>query len=212
MQEICIYEKTLIRLLSGCPSLKRLTINSDGSTITDIGNFTIVDLFECLPVIEYLSIWFYIVMFFGPDRLPKELPTTMVHLKYLCMIHICFHHEYGLRFLALLIRSSPNLEKIKLVILEDMLFEIIVTGSYTIKDFSNIKFEHLKELEILNFSNEENELEFVKLMLAKSPVLKELKICFLSDALDKEVELEISKIILTSHCASPVVKKTIVRG
>ncbi|KAI3688366.1 hypothetical protein L1987_82078 [Smallanthus sonchifolius] len=112
-------EKALLRLLSSCPLLKRLTINSDAATITGIDDFTIVDLFECLPVIEYLSVWFYIVLCFGTDRLPKELPTALIHLKCLCIEYICFRHKYGLPFLFFLLEAPPNLEKLKLEMIDD---------------------------------------------------------------------------------------------
>nr|GEZ00207.1 F-box/FBD/LRR-repeat protein At1g13570-like [Tanacetum cinerariifolium] len=40
------------------------------------------------------------------------------------------------------------------------------------KDYSDIWLEHLNELEIGKFANLKVELKFVKLILAKSPVLK----------------------------------------
>ncbi|XP_022019796.1 F-box/FBD/LRR-repeat protein At1g13570-like [Helianthus annuus] len=62
LQEIWISEKALMRLLSSCPLLKTLTIMSDYGTIDVFGDFTIVDFFECLPNIEYLSVWFSIFL------------------------------------------------------------------------------------------------------------------------------------------------------
>ncbi|KAI3688363.1 hypothetical protein L1987_82075 [Smallanthus sonchifolius] len=172
LESVYTYEKTLMRLLSSCPLLKRLTLDSDGATVFDSGRSTIADLFECLPVLEYLSVTFFIVKCFVPNRLPKELPTTLVHLKYLCMDSVCFIHEYGLPFLVLLIRSSPNLEKLKLVMYDDRWLEEDDMGSFTFEYYSDIMFEHLNQLEIVDFSDSENELDFVKLILAKSPVLK----------------------------------------
>ncbi|KAJ0727437.1 putative leucine-rich repeat domain superfamily, F-box-like domain superfamily [Helianthus annuus] len=61
LRRISTYDKTLIRLLSSCPSLKRLSLHSDGATIIGCGGSTIVDLFECLPLIEYLSVRLYTV-------------------------------------------------------------------------------------------------------------------------------------------------------
>ncbi|GKC66605.1 F-box/FBD/LRR-repeat protein-like protein, partial [Tanacetum coccineum] len=49
-----------------------------------------------------------------------KLPTALVHLKYVYVDYMCFldkYGHYGLPFVALLIRSSPNLEKLKLQIL-----------------------------------------------------------------------------------------------
>ncbi|XP_076923347.1 F-box/FBD/LRR-repeat protein At1g13570-like [Bidens hawaiensis] len=204
LQETWTSEKALLRLLSSCPLLKRLAIMSDHGTIDVSGDSTIADFIECLPVIEYLSIWFSIFSLFRP--LLKEVPTTFVHLKYLSMEWVWLKHIYAVPLLVLLIRSSPNLEKLKLEIcVDDDLFDKSVTGSVTFKDYSNIMLEPLNELEILHISDAYNELNFVKLILAKSPVLKKVGI-LLWDWLAKYKKLQISQIILCSPCASPTVK------
>ncbi|KAI7742913.1 hypothetical protein M8C21_008718, partial [Ambrosia artemisiifolia] len=167
---------------------------------------TIVDLFQCLPVIEYLSLWFYIILHFSPTKLPKMLPTTLIHLKYLCVECVSINHKYGFPFLFLLIRSSPNLEKLKLDVFCIDRHDEDEIASFTLKDYSDIiMLEHLNELEILDFNNVEIELDFVKLIMAKSPVLKKVKI-FLYYKPDEDEELRISKILIGSPCASPVVK------
>ncbi|KAK9078989.1 hypothetical protein SSX86_000658 [Deinandra increscens subsp. villosa] len=204
LREVYTCDETLLQILSTCPLLKRLTIMSDDGTTDVSGTSTIVDLIRCLPGIEYLSIWFFIFLCFAPNRLPKELPTTLVHLKYLCMEFVSFRHEYSLPFFVLLIRSSPNLEKLKLSMLEEELFGQHATGSLTIEDYPDIMLAHLNELEILHFSNEENELAVVKLILAKSPVLKNVRI-LLSNEFDTDEKLKMSQILLSSPCASPVI-------
>ncbi|KAJ0641810.1 putative F-box domain, FBD domain, leucine-rich repeat domain superfamily [Helianthus annuus] len=176
LQEIWISEKALMRLLSSCPLLKTLTIMSDYGTIDVFGDFTI------LPT------------------------TTLVHLKYLCMEWIWLRHKYAVPFLVHLIRSSPNLEKLKLEIsVDDDLFDESITGFVTLDDYSDIMLEYLNELEILHFSDADNELDFVKLILAKSPVLKKVRI-LLWDQFDKDERLRISQMFLRSPCASPIVK------
>ncbi|MFS7888979.1 putative F-box domain, FBD domain, leucine-rich repeat domain superfamily [Helianthus anomalus] len=233
LQEIWISEKALMRLLSSCPLLKTLTIMSDYGSIDVFGDFTIADFFECLPNIEYLSVWFsiflvifyphgiFLILFWSYKSLfclwfklflplPKELPTTtLVHLKYLCMEWIWLRHKYAVPFLVHLIRSSPNLEKLKLEIsVDDDSFDESITGFVTLDDYSDIMLEHLNELEILHFSDADNELDFVKLILAKSPVLEKVRI-FLWDQLDKDERLRISQMFLRFPCASPVVKLSV---
>ncbi|KAJ0818478.1 putative leucine-rich repeat domain superfamily [Helianthus annuus] len=203
MQEIWTCDKTLLRLLSSCPLLKRLTINTDGGTIDESGDLTMADLFECLRGIEYLTVWCFIFLSFLP--LPRKLPTTLVHLKHLCMECVCFCHIYALPIFVLLIRSSPNLEKLKLVVTEDEVLNESYMGSSTLEDYSDILLEYLNELEILHLRNIENGLVFVKLILAKSPVLKKVWI-FLWDELPKDDKLQISEILLSCPCTSPMVK------
>ncbi|KAJ0714021.1 putative FBD domain, leucine-rich repeat domain superfamily, F-box-like domain superfamily [Helianthus annuus] len=199
------YVKTLLRLLSSCPLLKRLTLDCECSVIFRSGDTTIVDLFKCLPLIEYLNVVLFIVECFAPKRLPKELPTALVHLKYLCVDRLCFMHIYGLPFLALLIRSSPNLEKLKLVMYNGNWLDEDDLGSFTLDDYSDIMLEHLEEYEIRNFSDAENELDFVRLILAKSPVLKKVTVSPYYN-FDKDEEPQISEILFGSPCASPVVE------
>ncbi|KAI3688365.1 hypothetical protein L1987_82077 [Smallanthus sonchifolius] len=100
---------------------------------------------------------------------------------------------------------SPNLEKLKLEISVDDLFDESEKGSVTLEDYSDFMLEHLNELEILHFSNEDNELAVVKLLFAKSPVLKKARI-LIWDEFEKDAQLGISEVLLSFPCSSPVVK------
>ncbi|KAJ0714041.1 putative FBD domain, leucine-rich repeat domain superfamily, F-box-like domain superfamily [Helianthus annuus] len=212
LSSIWTHKKTLHRLLSSCPLLKRLTLGHGMTILYDVEGSTIVDLFECVPVIEYLYVTVFGLEDFLPTRLPKKLPTSLVHLKYLCVDTLCFTHIYGLPFLTLLIRISPNLEKLKLklVMWEEMYVEDDL-GSFTLDDYSDITFEHLKEFEIQGFTDSENELDFVRLVLAKSPVLKKMMV-YPHYFFDKNDDLssftldDYSELLFCSPCASPVVE------
>ncbi|XP_076897872.1 F-box/FBD/LRR-repeat protein At1g13570-like [Bidens hawaiensis] len=201
--EINTCGKVLLSLLSSCPILKRLTIMSDNGTIDESGDFTIVDLMECVPNFEYLCAVFSIFTCFLP--LPKEPTTRLVHLKYLCMELVWLRHKYAIPFLVLLIKSFPNMEKLKLELSIDELFDESETGSSTLEDYSDAMLEHLNELEILYFSNGENELLVVKLILAKLHVLKNVRIR-LWDRIREDAKLDISNVLLSFPCASPAVK------
>ncbi|GJR57552.1 putative acyl-CoA dehydrogenase IBR3 [Tanacetum coccineum] len=63
------------------------------------------------------------------------------------------------------------------------------------KGYSDIWLEHLNELEIGNFANLKVELKFVKLILAKSPVLKKVRIS-LDHRVSYDEELKILKMLL----------------
>ncbi|KAJ0714026.1 putative FBD domain, leucine-rich repeat domain superfamily, F-box-like domain superfamily [Helianthus annuus] len=210
LSSVWTHKKTLHRLLSSCPLLKRLTLGHGMTILYDVEGSTIVDLFECVPVIECLYVVVFGVEYFLPKRLPKKLPTPLVHLKYLCVDTLCFTHIYGLPFLALLIRSAPNLEKLKLVMWDESYVEDDV-GSFTLNDYSDITLERLKEFEIQDFTDSENELDFVRLILAKSPVLKKLTV-FPHYFFAKDDDLssftldDYSELLFCSPCASPVVE------
>ncbi|KAK9048523.1 hypothetical protein SSX86_032514 [Deinandra increscens subsp. villosa] len=205
-QEVMVCRKTLLHLLSSCPLLKSVYLNIDNSALQDGDGSTVINLFQCLPVIENLSIGFGIIECFAQDEIPQALPIALVHLKYLCIKDICFIHNCGLPILILLIKSSPNLEKLKLEILDDSWVDISERrDSSTVEDDSDIWLEHLNELEIVNMIYRNFELDFVKLILAKSPVLKKVRI-FLYNEVAKDEALHISGILKQSPHASPVVR------
>ena len=74
--------------------------------------------------------------------------------------------------------------------------------SDTLGDCSDILLQNLKELKISRFSNSEVEINFVKLILAKSPVLKKVIIEVEFDD-DDDRKLEILRTFLQSPHASP---------
>ncbi|MFS7892246.1 putative leucine-rich repeat domain superfamily, F-box-like domain superfamily [Helianthus anomalus] len=84
--------------------------------IDDHDSTVIIKLFECLPVIKNLTIHLLTLKYFAQGRTPNKLPAALVHLKYLCITDTCIAYEHKIPCYALLIRSSPNLEKLKLVV------------------------------------------------------------------------------------------------
>nr|GEW58382.1 hypothetical protein [Tanacetum cinerariifolium] len=127
----------------------------------------------------------------------SNLPSSIVE-TILCLLpiqeaartKICFIHKYGLPLLALLMRSSPKLEKLKLEILDDSWVEKCDRSDrVTLKDYSDVWLEHLKELEIENMIYRETELDFVKFVLAKSPVLKKVRL-FLHEEVGKDEHMQ----------------------
>ena len=68
----------------------------------------------------------------------------------------------------------------------------ISTNSLEFHDYSDLKLDHLEELEMCQFKNLALELEFVKLIMAKSPMLKKARI-ELSDNVSNDKELKLLK-------------------
>ncbi|XP_076945511.1 F-box/FBD/LRR-repeat protein At1g13570-like [Bidens hawaiensis] len=150
---VTISIKTLLHILSNSPSHKSFSLLMLAKNIIGPEKSTMIELFKCLPVIEHLAIRSDIIPWFGSDLVPMELPTSLIHLKSFCFEQMTFLDGYGLTFLAVLIKNSPNLEKIEL------------------KAFW---LELLNELKINKLRNWEAELEFVKFILSRSPKLKKL--------------------------------------
>ncbi|KAJ0744971.1 putative F-box domain, FBD domain, leucine-rich repeat domain superfamily [Helianthus annuus] len=200
LRSLCLYvkisTKALLHLLSNCPSLKRFSLRGDiGSK-----DCTIIELFECLPVIEHLTIWEncahpWLVL----DSIPEELPTTLIHLKCFRFNGICFVDGHGLTFLDVLIKASPNLEKIELD-MDDCIFDDNEICYGILEEYSDVRLEHLKEFEIMCFRNLKHEMEFVKFILARSPKLKKV---ILYSFVEKDEESDILTILSQAPRAAP---------
>ncbi|KAI7734731.1 hypothetical protein M8C21_015438 [Ambrosia artemisiifolia] len=192
---VSISTKALLHLLSNCPSLKKLTL------LVYVGgkDCTIIELFECLPVIEHLTIYGenchtkWLVL----DSVPEELSTSLIHLKYFCFKEMSLDDDHHLNFLALLIKCSPNLEKIELE--SEMDGDEIYSG--ILEKYSDVWLEQLKELVIHYFINSKSSMEFVKFILVRSPKLKKV---WIGSVVEKDEDLKMLKVLSQAPRASPV--------
>nr|KAJ0210367.1 hypothetical protein LSAT_V11C400165070 [Lactuca sativa] len=112
----------------------------------------------------------------GSNSMPHKLPISLPHLRIL-VLGVCF---VDLSTVLCVISSSPNLEKIKVEMCQDHDCQCIRQTFNNLpdiqEDYSGINLDHLKELDITNFHNHGVEMEFVKLIMGKSPVLKKARI------------------------------------
>ncbi|XP_071695471.1 F-box/FBD/LRR-repeat protein At1g13570-like [Rutidosis leptorrhynchoides] len=210
-----ISTKTLVHLVSSCPLLKRFTLFIREHDILGNDVSSITDLIECLPVIERLVTSIWVIYSFNVDSLPQELPISLVHLKYLDIDDMCFLDCGGLPLLFLLIRSSPNLEKLKLGFYEGLAYDPRVRDSFkknpvTLEGYSNIWLKNLNKLKIYGFFGFELHLEFVLLIMAKSPMLKKVTIELTEEVTD-DVESIVSRTLLHSPRASGSAKVIVKR-
>ncbi|KAK9054436.1 hypothetical protein SSX86_025514 [Deinandra increscens subsp. villosa] len=199
--DICF--KSLLQLLSNCPALKSLTLFIVHSAFSD-GDCTIIRLFECLPMVEHLTISGYDLEWIVVDSVPHELPASLVHLKYFYFKEMGFAGGRGLPFLLVLIKCSPNLQKIKLEVDPYHAYNEV---EYTVvwEEYSDVWLEHLSELEINYFSNSKPEMEFVKFILARSPKLKKVRMkCEVSREVLMEQRMEMLEVLLQAPRVSPV--------
>ncbi|XP_071704836.1 F-box/FBD/LRR-repeat protein At1g13570-like [Rutidosis leptorrhynchoides] len=178
-----IPKKTLMKILSDNPLLKSFTMLSiDENIVTEEGEYgTLDELFQRLPMIEHFTLCAWDIGIFYSEVIPREVATSLVHLKYLYLEGMCLAENDWLRFLVLVIRSSPNLEKLKPEMqcgvskkhwteFDDDLYSV------TMQDCSDMWLEHLTELEFKYFGVMKPHLGFLKFILAKSPVLKKVRI------------------------------------
>ncbi|KAF5757565.1 putative FBD domain-containing protein [Helianthus annuus] len=136
---------------------------------------------------DFLSLLFWIKCF-AKGAIPQKLPTSLVHLKCLdlCGFEFCFGREVDLLSALLLVTSSPNIETIKIE-MEDDLTEAVSQAIMNLidhQDYSYVTLDHLRVIEIYNFSNMKTRMDFVKLILAKSPMLKKVAIYLNEEIVD----------------------------
>ncbi|KAM0060447.1 putative FBD domain, leucine-rich repeat domain superfamily [Helianthus debilis subsp. tardiflorus] len=153
-------------IFNGFGSLVRLDLN-DGAISTQ----TLRHLLSNCPTLKSLSLWLVL------DSDPHELPISLIHLKVLCLERMSFVEGSRSALLSVLIKCSPNLERIYL----HMAWRSEGHEEYpAVKDeYSNVWLEHLKKLDILFFSHShgmEFLMEFVKFILVRSPKLKKVSI------------------------------------
>ncbi|XP_058193493.1 F-box/FBD/LRR-repeat protein At1g13570-like isoform X1 [Rhododendron vialii] len=161
-----------------------------------------VMLLESVPVIESLGLDFCYVKGIAAYGVPTTLPTTLNNLKNIELYEICFGERDDISVLICLIRSSPNLEEVTI-----HAFTGATSASPTVLDFSevhgcsDVSVNQLRRVDMKNISGTKPELEFIKLLLAKSPMLDTMLIELNSESVADE--LRIVKELTRLRRASP---------
>ncbi|CAL5338507.1 unnamed protein product [Camellia sinensis] len=85
---------------------------------------------------------------------PKRLPTTLNNLKTLKLLSICFAEVNEISVILCLIRSSPNLEKITIVVRRCETADVIdhVLQLLEMQDWSDVSLNRLQAVELGNLS------------------------------------------------------------
>ncbi|KAF5727782.1 hypothetical protein HS088_TW22G01479 [Tripterygium wilfordii] len=78
------------------------------------GNSNAVEVLGCLPAIKRLVICCSFIKYLSVGNIPLRLPTTLNRLKSLELPAIYFNCIDDVRFALCLIKSSPNLKKLKI--------------------------------------------------------------------------------------------------
>ncbi|XP_059650288.1 F-box/FBD/LRR-repeat protein At1g13570-like [Cornus florida] len=155
-------------LVSSCPLLEKVTLA--GSTH-----------FECIeidaPNLKYLNLGYRFVAFLTVAGVPERLPFTLDHLQNLELWELCFGEIAELAFALCLLKSSPNLEYFQIRLLSNKNDAIPpVLELLEMQDHSDVAFNQLREAAMRFVSGTRPELEFIKLILAKSPLLETMLI------------------------------------
>ncbi|KAI3818343.1 hypothetical protein L1987_12148 [Smallanthus sonchifolius] len=150
------------------------TLIGDEKHLMGCWNSDFVELFECLPLVEHLCMSCYPIKCFATGVMPQKLPTSLVHLKSLHLLGLSFARELDLLSALLLVTSSPNIETIILEMEANPREAMSQTTMNLVdqQDYSHVLLDHLRAIQIINLTNAKTGMDFVKLILAKSPMLR----------------------------------------
>ncbi|KAG5521287.1 hypothetical protein RHGRI_033742 [Rhododendron griersonianum] len=141
--------------------------------------------FHSLPAIEDMHLDSSILESFDAGNVPERLPSTLNQLKVLVLSDVCYSNLDHVSWALCLLRSSPNLHKLRSSIwnnditpIEDNItpIEDNVIEFLQAQDFSKFSLNRLREVEIRSFSGAEPEIHFVKILLSHSKVLEKIVI------------------------------------
>ncbi|XP_076907986.1 F-box/FBD/LRR-repeat protein At1g13570-like [Bidens hawaiensis] len=208
--------QVLQRFLSKCPLLEEFILigtQENDFAAEGTNKFSFVDLFSYMPLIKTLAISKYFMKYLCAGASPHYLPTSLVHLK--CMVwDVCLTEQNVISFTLCMLRSSPVLKKIAFRMYDNEKLPVQKTRTNFLdpENHPDLKLDRLETLDIRMFSSLPVEMEFVKLIMTKSPVLKNVRI-----ELDADVSVDEQKILMDMLLllpfpqASPSAKLTVVR-
>ncbi|MFS8028405.1 putative FBD domain-containing protein [Helianthus anomalus] len=223
----------LQRFISKCPLLQYFVLVKDVLMQSELekgiesvpggNNFTFVDLFQYVPLLEtfaitnhYMKVLFKLKItsdYLCAGGIPHKLSTSLVHLKYL-FLDVCLVEQNEISSALSIIRSSPVLETMKFLMYDNEKLPVqqTATNFLDLEGYPDLKLEHLDTLWISNFRNLPLEMEFVKLIMAKSPVLKKVRILLNGNvSVDEELKMLREMVSNPMPRASSSAKLTIVR-
>ncbi|KAD4982997.1 hypothetical protein E3N88_19668 [Mikania micrantha] len=141
-----------------------------------------------------------------------ELPASLDHLKHL-HLEICLMEQDEISSALCMIRSSPVLKKIVFKMYNKKLPVRRTPNNFLdLENYSDLKLDHLETLEIEMFSKSPLVMDFVKLVMAKAPVLKKVRIQLRGGvSVDEELKMLRSLVLLPFRRASPYAKLVVER-
>ncbi|KAJ0445100.1 putative F-box domain, FBD domain, leucine-rich repeat domain superfamily [Helianthus annuus] len=215
-QNVEVSVQMLQRFISKCPLLHYLVLIELEKGIESVpagNNFTLVDLFQCVPLLETFVITKHYMKYLCAGGMPHKLPASLVHLKNLAL-DVCLMEQNEISSALCIIRSSPELKNMIFLMYDNEKLPVqqTATNFLDLEGYPDLKFDHLEMLKIENFSNLPLEIEFVKLIMAKSPVLKKVQIELNGNvSVDEELKMLREMVSNPIPRASPSAKLTIVR-
>ncbi|XP_022771902.1 F-box/FBD/LRR-repeat protein At1g13570-like isoform X1 [Durio zibethinus] len=169
--------------LESCPLLASVDIHMipmDGRTVPrklEKGNpSNLIRVLGCLHGIKKLSLSSDFIKFLANGSLPERFPTPLLNLLFLDLKKITFSSFKDVAAFFSILRSSPKLEELVISVVYSNQACRRVLGFLKEQSRYDFFFSQLKVVRIRGLHGTKPEWEFLKLILAHSPVLETLTI------------------------------------
>ncbi|KAL2551843.1 F-box/FBD/LRR-repeat protein [Forsythia ovata] len=162
---ICFKKSPLLAIVS-------VASYNERSAIGD-GICNLIEFLESLPALQKLQMNYNFLKLLAADKVQTTIPATLNNLKILELTSISLHLLEELSSVLCLIRSSPNLEKLKITMYSDETDDTSdVMDFLKVQDYSDVTLNRLQEVTLKSFTGTLPEMALIKLLLEKSSKLK----------------------------------------
>ncbi|KAK4715296.1 hypothetical protein R3W88_013634 [Solanum pinnatisectum] len=138
-------------------------------------------------------------------------PFDLNSLKHLCLDVTYLRELDVVSSVLFLIKSFQHLQILEIQV-EDYNNDIPALQCLELEAFSDVTFNHLRKFELSCFIGSDREMQLIKLLLAKSPVLEKIRIHPLPDYASEKLKNKILLLLNTFQRASPEVEVVHVFG
>ncbi|KDP24339.1 hypothetical protein JCGZ_25635 [Jatropha curcas] len=132
----------------------------------------LVRVLGCLDSINKLSLYGQFLEFLANDDVPERLPTMLNCLLALDLREVRFTRLRDLKASISILRSCPNLEELLITVDTSSQEHTTVTDFVRAQCLCDFYFNKLKVVKIRGIFGSGTEWEFIKLLLAHSPMLE----------------------------------------
>nr|GEU69300.1 hypothetical protein [Tanacetum cinerariifolium] len=158
---------TFGELIARCPLLEALRIDDSGS----VDDVKVTEIAKHLPKLEKLALGFRSCEFLADACVGNKVATTFLSLKTLNLFRVEFNDDLMVSLISEMICSSPNLHNLN------------IWAKYRSNvppradsDCNTMGMLHLRSVVFSCYEGSENEVRFIKSLLACSPLLEKNKI------------------------------------
>ncbi|KAJ0683273.1 putative leucine-rich repeat domain superfamily [Helianthus annuus] len=140
----------LQRFISKCPLPQYfvlLELEEGLESVPGGNNFTFVDLFQRVPLLETFAITNHYMKYLCAGGMSHKLSTSLVHLKYL-VLNVCLVEQNEISSALCIIRSSPVLETMRFLMYDNEKRPVQQTPSnfLDLEGYPDMKLDHLETM------------------------------------------------------------------